>query len=81
MPQPAFPKTRLLRVLRAGETIAMPELTARLPEFSWQELFLTIKVLNQQGAIQLHRRGYDFFVSLMPVPTHVSAAAACAHLR
>lgn len=80
MPRPAFPKTRLLRALKAGETVALPELTVRCPEFSWQELFLAVKALNQQGAICLHRQGYEFFVSLLPVPTRVSSAA-CAFSR
>ncbi len=81
MPQPAFPKTRLLRALKVGEAVAMPELIARLPEFSWQELFLTVKALNRQGAIHLHRRGYNFFVTSLPGPSQVSSAAACAHTR
>ena len=81
MRSPVFPKTRLLRVLKVGEAVSIPELTARLPEFSWRELFLTIKALNRQGAIRLHRQGYDFFVSSLPAPSHVSSAAACASAR
>jgi hypothetical protein len=81
MSQPVFPKTRLLRVLKTGEAVAIPELTDRLPEFSWQELFLTVKALNRQGVIRLHRRGYDFFVTSLPGPSQASSAAACAHGR
>lgn len=76
MPQPAFPKTRLLKALKAGKATTIPELTARLPEFRWQDLFLTIKALHQQGAIRLQCRGYDFFVTSPPRPSQVSSSAA-----
>jgi hypothetical protein len=81
MPQPAFPKTRLLRALKDGEAVTILELTARLPEFSWRELFLTVKALNRQGAIRLHRRGYEFFVTSLPGPSQVTASVACVHTR
>lgn len=81
MPSPVFPKTRLLRALKVGEAVPMAELIARLPEFRWRELFLTVKALNRQGAIRLHRRGYDFAVSSLPASTRVSSMAACAHSR
>jgi len=81
MQHPAFPKTRLLKALKTGEAVAISELTARLPEFSWRELFLTIKALNRQGAIRLHRQGYNFFVTPLPGPSQVSSSAACAHAR
>lgn len=81
MPQLLFPKTRLLRALKTGEAVPIPELTARLPEFRWQELFLTVRALDRQGAIRLHRRGYEFFVSLLPVSPRSSVVAACAHSR
>ena len=79
MPQLPFPKTRLLRALKTGESVPIPELTARLPEFRWEELFLTVRALDRQGAICLHRRGYEFFVSLLPASPRSCVAAACAH--
>lgn len=79
VPHPAFPKTRLLKVLKTGEAVAIPELLARLPEFRWRELFHTVKALNRQGAIRLHRQGYEFFVTSLPGPSHVSSSTACAH--
>ncbi len=81
MPSLIFPKTRLLSELKVGEAVPIPELIARLPEFSWRELFLTVKALNRQGAIRLHRRGYDFLVSSLPTSSRSSSAAACAHSR
>jgi hypothetical protein len=81
MPPLVFPKTRLLRALKAGEAVPVPELIARLPEFTWRELFLTIRALNRQGAIRLHRNGYDFAVSSLPTPSGEASTAACAHSR
>jgi len=81
MPSPVFPKTRLLRALKVGEAVPMSELIARLPEFRWRELFLTVKALNRQGAIRLHRHGYDFAVSSLPSSIRASSMAACAHSR
>lgn len=81
MPSPVFPKTRLLRALKVGEAVPMSELIARLPEFSWRELFLTVKALNRQGAIRLHRRGYDFFVSSLPTSTRSSSVHACVQFQ
>jgi len=81
VPPLLFPKTRLLRALRTGETVPVPELTTRLPEFRLRELFLTVRALDRQGAIRLHRQGYQFFVSLLPVSPRSSVSAACAHSR
>jgi hypothetical protein len=66
MPPLVFPKTRLLRALKAGEAVPVPELIARLPEFTWREL---------------HRNGYDFAVSSLPTPSGEASTAACAHSR
>lgn len=73
MAHPAFPKTRLLRALKAGEAVTIPELSARLPEFRWKELFLTVQALDRQGAIRLRRRGYDFEVTSLLAPAQVSS--------
>lgn len=81
MPHPAFPKTRLLKALKTGEVVTIPELIARLPEFRWRELFLTVKALNRQGAIRLHRRGYDFFVSSLPTSTRSSSVHTCVQFQ
>jgi len=81
MPFPVFPKTRLLRALKVGEAVPMSELITRLPEFRWRKLFLTVKALNRQGAIRLHRHGYDFAVSSLPASARLSSMAACAHSR
>lgn len=81
MPSPDFPKTRLLRALKVGEAVPIAELIARLPEFRWRELFLAVNALNRQGAIRLHRHGYDFAVSPLPDSARIAAMAACAHSR
>jgi hypothetical protein len=77
----AFPKTQLLKALKTGEAVTIPELSTRLPEFKWRELFLIVKALNRQGAIRLHRQGYEFFVTSLPGPSHVPSSAACGPMR
>jgi hypothetical protein len=72
MPQPAFRQTRLLKALKAGEAVTIPELITRLPEFRWRELFHAVRILNHRGAIRLQRRGYEFLVSSLPVSARPS---------
>jgi len=81
MSRPAFPRTKLLKALKTGEAVTISELTARLPEFKWRELFLIVKALNRQGAIHLHRHGYEFFVTSLPGPSPVASSAACAQAK
>ena len=81
MVHPAFPKTRLLRALKAGEAVTIPELSARLPELRWKELFLAVQALDRQGAIRLRQHGYDFLVTSLPGPAQVSSSVACSHAK
>ena len=81
MAHPAFPNTQLLSALKTGEAVTIPELSARLPECRWRDLFLAVKALDRQGAIRLHRRGYDFVVTSLPGPSPATSSAACGHAK
>jgi hypothetical protein len=62
--------------LKAGEAVPVSELTARLPEFRWRELFRTIRALKRQGAVHVHRHRSEFFVSLLQFAAGPASASS-----
>jgi hypothetical protein len=61
----------VLDVLFMADIRSMDELIQKLPELSWNELFLAVDRLSRRGAISLQRRGFDYDLSL----SHMAAAA------
>ncbi len=55
----------ILDVLETGTGTAysLEELVGCLPELSWSELFQAVDHLSRRGAIQMHRRGFDYLLA------------------
>jgi len=54
----------VLHLLEASSTpLTLEEVTERLPQLSWNQVFLAIDVLSRRGGITLKKRGYEYEVS------------------
>jgi hypothetical protein len=43
--------------------LTLEEVTERLPQLSWNQVFLAVDSLSRRGGIILKRRGYEYEVS------------------
>ena len=51
----------VLDVLRSSSvSLTFEEVIARLPELSWNQVFLTVDALSRSGEIILSRRGFEY---------------------
>jgi DNA-binding transcriptional ArsR family regulator len=50
----------ILELLQQSDWLTIEQLTARLPELTWNELFQTVDALSRNGAIILRRRGFQY---------------------
>ena len=54
----------VLRLLESSSTpLTLDEVTERLPQLSWNQVFLAVDSLSRRGGIILKRRGYEYEVS------------------
>jgi len=54
----------VLHLLESSSTpLTLEEVTERLPQLSWNQVFLAIDVLSRRGGITLKKRGYEYEVS------------------
>ena len=58
------PERLILDTLQTREPITIDQLIARLPELQWGQVFQTVDQLSRQGAVLLHRRGFDYEITL-----------------
>lgn len=63
----------ILDALRGGDPILLEQITERIPELSWNELFLVVDTLSRRGDLILRRSGFAYYLSL-PRMSHVSAS-------
>ena len=61
----------ILDALRGGDSILLEEITERIPELSWIELFQAVDTLSRRGDLILRRRGFAYLS--LPRLSHVSA--------
>ncbi|WP_447986770.1 hypothetical protein [Nitrospira sp. Nam74] len=62
----------ILDALRGGDPILLEQITERIPELSWNELFQAVDTLSRRGDLILRRRGFAYYLSL-PHMSRVSA--------
>jgi len=53
-------ETLVLDLLHKAGSLTIDQMTAKLPELSWSELFETIDALSRRGTIILQRRGFQY---------------------
>lgn len=55
---------RILETLHRHRTMTMEGLVSAVPDLSWNCVFHTVDELSRGGRIAVHRRGFDYEVSL-----------------
>lgn len=50
----------ILDLLNQSDWLTIEQMTARLPELTWNELFHTVDALSRNGTIILRRRGFQY---------------------
>jgi len=59
------PESLILHLLSStGAPLTFEEIIGKLPELSWNQVFLGVDELSRRGAIILKRRGYSYEVSV-----------------
>ena len=59
------PERLILDLLRSGRVpLTFEEIIARLPELSWNQVFLSVDTLSRQGEIVLTRHGFDYHAAV-----------------
>jgi hypothetical protein len=70
-------EARVLKVLKNGHEQTWEQVSSKLPDLEWNELFVIFDVLSRKGKITMHRRGLDYVVKLC----HAPSTAQTAHTR
>lgn len=55
---------QLLRIIREHRQIPLQELVERLPELSWNQVFILVDELSRKRVISLRRRGFEYALEL-----------------
>ena len=56
------PESRLLDLLRDGESYTVEEVMAEAPEFCWAQLFVAMDSLSRSGMVELRREGFMYWL-------------------
>jgi len=74
-------EARVLNVLKNGHEQTWEQVSSKLPELAWNELFAIFDVLSRKGKITMHRRGLDYVLKLGHSPSTANTAASTANAR
>ena len=70
------PESRLLDLLRDGESYTLEEVLEEAPEFSWAQLFVAMDSLSRSGMVELRREGFMYWLRMtVPWPTRLTCCA------
>jgi len=56
------PESRLLDLLRDGESYTVEQVMEEAPEFSWAQLFVAMDSLSRSGMVELRREGFRYWL-------------------
>ena len=62
----------VLRSLRLNEALSLEQITERVPDLSWNDVFHAVDALSRRGDLILRRKGFTYYVSL-PCMSRLSA--------
>ena len=54
----------VLQTLQINEALSLEQITERVPDLSWNDLFHAVDRLSRRGDLILQRRGFAYYVSL-----------------
>ena len=60
--QLSTPESRLIDLLRDGESYTVEEVMEEAPEFSWMQLFMAMDSLSRRGMVELRREGFVYWL-------------------
>ena len=60
--QLSTPESRLLDLLRDGESYTVEQVMEEAPEFSWAQLFVAMDSLSRSGMVELRRDGFMYWL-------------------
>ena len=60
--QLSMPESRLLDLLRDGESYTVEQVMEEAPEFSWAQLFVAMDSLSRSGMVELRRDGFMYWL-------------------
>jgi len=58
----SMPESRLLDLLRDGESYTVEQVMEEAPEFSWAQLFVAMDSLSRSGMVELRREGFRYWL-------------------
>ena len=62
--QPSRSEDLVLQALQINEALSLEQITERVPDLSWNDLFHAVDRLSRRGDLVLQRRGFAYYVSL-----------------
>lgn len=62
--QPSRSEDLVLQALQINEAVSLEQITERVPDLSWNDLFHAVDRLSRRGDLVLQRRGFAYYVSL-----------------
>jgi len=71
-------EARVLNVLKNGHEQTWEQVSSKLPELAWNELFAIFDVLSRRGKITMRRRGIEYVVKLCHEPSAARASSSAA---
>jgi hypothetical protein len=74
-------ETRVLKVLKNGLEQTWEQVSSKLPDLDWNELFIIFDVLSRKGKITMRRRGLDYVLKVCHARSSANAAASAAESR
>ena len=69
-------ESRVLKVLKNGQEQTWEQVSSKLPDLNWNELFIIFDVLSRQGKITMRRRGADYVLKLCHAASAAKTAAS-----
>jgi len=54
----------VLKALQTNEALSLEQITERVPDLSWNDLFHAVDTLSRRGDLILQRKGFAYYVSL-----------------
>ena len=54
----------VLNALRINEALSLEQITERVPDLNWNDVFHAVDALSRRGVLILQRKGFAYYVSL-----------------
>jgi hypothetical protein len=61
---PSQSEALVLDALQGRDSISLEQITERVPELSWNDLFQAVDALSRRGDLILRRKGFAYYASL-----------------